>query len=67
MYNLNSSLALISHFDDFLCRIDRRASRDMNINGLYIPSGCVVNVPIYAMHHNPEVWPEPDKFKPERY
>ena len=48
-------------------RFDRRAARDIDINGLHIPAGTVINVPIYAIHHDPDVWPEPEKFKPERY
>ena len=29
--------------------------------------GTLVNFPIYAMHHNPKYFPEPEKFKPERF
>ncbi|KAK5166548.1 uncharacterized protein LTR77_008091 [Saxophila tyrrhenica] len=32
-----------------------------------IPEGSVVGVPTYAIHHNPEYYPEPDMFYPERW
>ena len=29
-------------------------------------SGMLINIPLYVIHHNPEFWPEPELFKPER-
>ena len=26
----------------------------------------MINIPTYVIHHNPEYWPEPELFKPER-
>ena len=50
-----------------LFRVDRVASRDVTIgDGLKIPKGTIVNLPIYAIHHSPEKWPEPETFDPER-
>lgn len=39
----------------------------MNIDGNYIPEGTIVGVSAYAIHRNPEYFPEPDKFHPERW
>ena len=27
----------------------------------------LINIPLYVIHHNPEYWPEPELFKPERF
>jgi cytochrome P450 len=32
-----------------------------------IPKGARIGMNIYAVHHNPEFWPEPEKFDPERF
>jgi cytochrome P450 len=37
------------------------------IDGNYIPEGIIVGVPAYAIHRNPEYFPEPDIFYPERW
>ncbi|ESO10629.1 hypothetical protein HELRODRAFT_96929 [Helobdella robusta] len=46
---------------------DRQATEDVTINGVLIPKGMVVLIPIYAIHNDPEFWPEPHVFKPERF
>ncbi|ESS65075.1 cytochrome P450 [Trypanosoma cruzi Dm28c] len=32
-----------------------------------IPAGCSVAVGIQAVHRRPDIWPDPDTFKPERF
>ncbi|KAI7852761.1 cytochrome P450 [Circinella umbellata] len=36
-------------------------------NGYYIPEDSTIISSMYAMHRNPSVYPEPDKFDPERF
>ena len=50
-----------------IIRIDRTTGWDIDIEGLHIPAGTVVNIPVYALHYDEKVWPEPEKFDPERY
>lgn len=40
-----------------------------NKNGLEftIERGDSIIIPIYALHHDAQYYPEPDKFKPERF
>ncbi|KAI8510739.1 Cytochrome P450 3A4 [Branchiostoma belcheri] len=46
-------------------RIDRVCKEDTDVKGLHIPAGTVVNVPVWAIHHDADIWPEPETFKPE--
>ncbi|KAJ5718425.1 benzoate 4-monooxygenase cytochrome P450, partial [Penicillium malachiteum] len=40
---------------------------DTTIDGYLIPAGTVVSMSPYTLHRNPDVFPEPLKFKPERW
>ncbi|XP_036961177.1 cytochrome P450 3A27-like [Acanthopagrus latus] len=48
-------------------RLERVSKASVEINGLTIPKGTVAMVPIYTLHRDPSLWPEPDAFKPERF
>jgi len=37
------------------------------IPGLTIKAGTRVDIPIYLAHHNPDFFPQPETFKPERF
>ncbi|XP_046366839.2 cytochrome P450 3A29-like [Haliotis rufescens] len=46
---------------------NRYVSKTTTIKGWTFPEGAYVNVPIIFLHRDPEVFPEPRKFKPERW
>ncbi|XP_064011539.1 thromboxane-A synthase isoform X2 [Pogoniulus pusillus] len=48
-------------------RFTREAAKDSLVLGQHIPAGAVIEVAVGHLHHNPEFWPEPEKFIPERF
>lgn len=45
----------------------RRLRAPMRIGGWELPAGVGVSPSIYLAHRRPDVWPEPDRFLPERF
>ncbi|XP_059105033.1 cytochrome P450 3A31 [Peromyscus eremicus] len=48
-------------------RLERVCKRDVEIDGVFFPKGSIAMIPVYALHHDPQYWPEPKKFRPERF
>jgi cytochrome P450 family 110 len=39
----------------------------MQLMGYDLPKGMTVSICIYSTHHNPDIYPEPKRFRPERF
>jgi cytochrome P450 len=47
--------------------ISRRALGEDAIGGYHIPANAIVAMSPYTMHRHPDYWPEPERFRPERF
>jgi cytochrome P450 len=45
----------------------RYTQETFELGGYTIPAGSYIMLPIYALHHHPRYWNEPEQFQPERF
>uniref|UniRef100_A0A669ET90 Thromboxane-A synthase n=1 Tax=Oreochromis niloticus TaxID=8128 RepID=A0A669ET90_ORENI len=48
-------------------RFAREIDHDCVVNGQQLPKGAILEIPAGFLHYDPEHWPEPEKFIPERF
>lgn len=48
-------------------RFAREVDHDCVVNGQFLPKGITVEIPAGFLHYDPEHWPEPEEFIPERF
>ncbi|KAJ2637592.1 hypothetical protein GGF40_002248 [Coemansia sp. RSA 1286] len=53
--------------NSILAEIRRRLSAPVQLGPYTLPKGAVVSVDTWAMHYNPDYFPEPERFVPERF
>lgn len=47
--------------------VQRRCNEACTINGITIPQNVDVFMPPYVLHRDPALWPDPEKFDPDRF
>ncbi|KAI1813108.1 cytochrome P450 [Poronia punctata] len=45
----------------------RRSTKDLELQGHFIPSGTVVAFNLLALNNRPDIWDQPEKFIPDRF
>lgn len=48
-------------------RFARDITNDCVVNGQFLPKGATLEIPASFLHYDPEYWPEPERFIPERF
>jgi cytochrome P450 len=60
----NESVRLYPPIVTFLIR---HTEEDTVVNGIFIGKGVIVQAPVWHIHHDENIWPDPFKFDPERF
>ena len=45
----------------------RHAHTATTLDGQEVPAGHLVAVSVWGVHHNPDIWPDPERFDPDRF
>ncbi|CAH1787501.1 unnamed protein product [Owenia fusiformis] len=48
-------------------RIERQCTETITIEGITIPKDAIITIPVYGIHHDADIYPDPEKFIPERF
>ncbi|XP_058013528.1 cytochrome P450 3A9-like [Ahaetulla prasina] len=48
-------------------RLQRMCKNTIKVNGITIPKGMGIVISPAILHYDPEYWPEPEQFRPERF
>jgi fatty-acid peroxygenase len=57
----------VRRFYPFAPFLGGRATRDLSFAGHPIPAGTLVLLDVWGQNHDPELWPDPYAFRPERF
>ncbi|XP_023932769.1 cytochrome P450 4F4-like [Lingula anatina] len=47
--------------------VQRELSKDMEIDGVKLPRGLLLDLHLYTLHHNPTIWDNDMEYRPERF
>ncbi|KAI1340958.1 putative cytochrome P450 phenylacetate hydroxylase [Xylariaceae sp. FL0016] len=66
-YILGLAKEALRYFTVIPLNLPRESIKDFVHEGVLIPAGSTVYMNAWACNHDPEMWPNPDEFEPERW
>jgi cytochrome P450 len=48
-------------------RLNREVTSDYKYKEMFIKKGSLLEILVYVIHHNPDIYPDPEKFDPYRF
>ena len=66
LFILINSYYFVSPYLVVFDRTNREAGQNVTIDGIKIPKGMRVDIAVAAIHYDQEIYPDPEKFIPER-
>ena len=64
---LDATVKEALRLDPIIPDVGRRLTRPMQIGGWELPAGVVAAPSIYLAHRRPDRWPDPQRFRPDRF
>lgn len=49
--------------------LNRVCTKDLDLptTNIHVPEGTLITIPVFGLHRDPSIYPDPDKFDPERF
>jgi len=49
--------------------LNRMCTKETNLptTDIHLPKGTLITIPVFGLHRDPSIYPNPDKFDPERF
>ncbi len=66
-YTTATILEAVRYISTVALGVPHRSISDVEISGILIPNDTLILTNLWALHHNPDVWGDPDRFRPERF
>ncbi|BFZ13569.1 hypothetical protein BsWGS_16608 [Bradybaena similaris] len=60
-------LELLRYISHVPLAVPHYTTRDTHVRGISVPKDMTVYINLWAVHHDPDDWPQPWTFKPERF
>jgi len=67
MHYLNGCITEALRLNPVVPRHERVCNKAYKYGDIEIPENAFVNIPLYPIHYDPEIFPDPEKFDPERH